>query len=77
MHVSTWPDLNSRHAQTNLKFQGALFSSVGGAGIPCTEALSAAAPGSSPGLGPIAACHSPLSHPVPCHLLNCPVNKAI
>ena len=37
--------------------------------------LTAVAQGSSPGLGPFAACHPSLSLPVSCHIFSCSVNK--
>ena len=37
--------------------------------------LAAAAQGSSPGLGPFAACHYPLSQPLSCHVSSCSINK--
>ena len=39
--------------------------------------LTAADPGSTPGLGPFAACHSLVSRPVSCHLFSLTTNKAI
>ena len=38
--------------------------------------LAVAALGLNPGLEPFAACHSPVSRPVSCHILSCTINTS-
>ena len=63
--------LKWQRIQTGIHTKGALFSSVGRAGHPCTEALSSLQQTQVRFLAWI-----PLSQPVSCHIFNCPVNKA-
>ena len=49
------------------------FGSVGGVDVPCSGALSSLQQPQVrvPAPGPLLRVAPPLSHPVPCHLLNC------
>ena len=56
---------------------GTPFTSVGRAGIPCTEALSSLQRSRVrvPAWGPLLRVAPPLSHPVSCRIFSCSINN--